>query len=166
MTDLTEHRRVRDRFFSEDIASPLTDEDKAGFTGLRYFPEDPTLMLRVPFHPATGTVEVEHSNGRPRHYHLVGTADVTIGERTFSMTVIDGGDGNPFLPFRDATSGVDTYEGGRYVPVEVHDDGTATVDFNLAQNPWCAYDEEFACPLPPHENALPIPVRAGEKQFT
>ena len=132
MTDLTEYRRARDRFFAEDVASPLSDEDRETFTGLDYFPEDPALVLRVPFHPATGTVEIAHSTGLPRHYHLVGTVDVTLGDQVFPMTVLDGGDDNAFLPFRDASSGVDTYEGGRYVPVEVLDDGTAGVDFNLA----------------------------------
>jgi uncharacterized protein (DUF1684 family) len=165
MTDLTEYRRARDRFFAEDVASPLSDEDRETFTGLDYFPEDPALVLRVPFHPATGTVEIAHSTGLPRHYHLVGTVDVTLGDQVFPMTVLDGGDDNAFLPFRDASSGVDTYEGGRYVPVEVLDDGTAGVDFNLAQNPWCAYDEEFACPLPPPENVLSVSIRAGEKSF-
>jgi len=164
MTDL--HRRALDRFFAEDVASPLSDEDKATFTGLRYFPVDPALVLRVPFHPATGTVEVEHSTGASRRYHLVGTVDVELGDRVFAMTVLDGGDDSPFLPFRDTTSGIETYERGRYVRVEIHDDGTATIDFNLAQNPWCAYDEEFACPLPPSENILPVPIRAGEESTT
>jgi uncharacterized protein len=160
--DLQRHRDERDRFLAEHFASPLSEEDQATFVGLDYFPEDPSLDLRAPFRALSGTRELAHSTGSPRHYHLVGAVDVSIGDQTFTMTVLDGGDGNPFLPFRDTTS--DTYEGGRYVPVTIHD-GTASVNFNLAANPWCAYDEEFACPLPPPENVLPLPVRAGEKRF-
>lgn len=162
---IAEARRARDRFFATDVASPLTDEERTSFTGLRYYPYNPDLVLRVPFHPSFGTAEIEHSYGSPRHYHLVGTVELPLADRVFTVTVLDGGDGTPFVPFRDETSGVDTYEGGRYVPVEIHDDGVATVDFNQAQNPLCAYDEEFACPLPPPENVLPIPIRAGERKF-
>jgi uncharacterized protein (DUF1684 family) len=163
--ELQEHRRERDRFFAESYASPLTEEERASFTGLRYFPEDPTLSMRVPFHPSTGKIDVVHSHGAPRRYHLIGTVDVSLAGRTYALTVLDGGDDTPFLAIRDTTSGAETYEAGRYVPVAIHDDGTATVDFNLAHNPLCAYDEEFACPLPPPENVLPVPIRAGEKRF-
>jgi uncharacterized protein (DUF1684 family) len=40
------------------------------------------------------------------------------------------------------------------------------VDFNLAYNPYCAYSDAFSCPLPPPENWLRVPVRAGEAAYT
>lgn len=72
-------------------------------------------------------------------------------------------EGNLFVPFRDATSGHETYGAGRYLDLEREDDGTYTLDFNVAYNPWCAYAPQFSCPLPPPENWLPFRVEAGEQ---
>jgi len=68
-----------------------------------------------------------------------------------------------FLPFRDATSGVETYGAGRYLDVDPEPAGTVVVDFNMAYNPFCAYDDASSCALPPYENWLPVPIRAGER---
>jgi len=71
-----------------------------------------------------------------------------------------------FLPFRDRTSGSETYGAGRYLEVEPPGaDGWVVVDFNLAYNPYCAYNPEWSCPIPPGENWLAVPIRAGEKTF-
>jgi uncharacterized protein (DUF1684 family) len=151
--------------FLRELRVAFDRQREGWFSGLTYFPVDPAPTLRVPFHPATGTVEIAPSTGLPRRYHPVGTVDATLGDQVFHVAVPDGGDDRPFRPCRDATSGADTYEDGPYLPVKVHDDGTATVDFNLARNPWCAYDKKFGCPLPPPENAIPVPIRAGEKSL-
>ena len=74
-----------------------------------------------------------------------------------------------FVPFRDATSGRETYGAGRYLEVELvhHADGahTATLDFNLAYNPYCAYNPHYSCPIPPGENRLPVAIAAGEQAY-
>jgi uncharacterized protein (DUF1684 family) len=48
--------------------------------------------------------------------------------------------------------------------VHAHGDDVA-IDFNYAYNPNCAYDPAWSCPLPPAENWLKVPIRAGEKSF-
>jgi hypothetical protein len=72
-----------------------------------------------------------------------------------------------FVPFRDKTTGQETYAGGRYMELEpdrqLAEGDRVTIDFNLAYAPFCAYSETFACPLPPEENWLGVPVRAGER---
>ena len=68
-----------------------------------------------------------------------------------------------FVPFLDATSGTETYGAGRYLDLEPDEDGTWTLDFNLAYHPSCVYDPRFSCPLTPPENRLPLPVEAGER---
>ncbi len=69
-----------------------------------------------------------------------------------------------FVPFRDATSGGESYGVGRYLRVDWKEgDAEAIVDFNHATNPWCAYSAHYNCVLPPEENHLKIAVRAGEK---
>jgi uncharacterized protein (DUF1684 family) len=73
-----------------------------------------------------------------------------------------------FVPFRDATSGRETYGAGRYLEVEVRPaNGTyrATLDFNLAYNPYCAYSPDYSCPIPPAENTLPVAITAGERAY-
>ena len=70
-----------------------------------------------------------------------------------------------FIPFRDATSGKDTYGAGRYVEAEALGNGRYLLDFNRAYNPYCAYNDDWRCPLPPAENWLKVAIRAGEKSF-
>ena len=83
-----------------------------------------------------------------------------------SLVLYDTGHPGYFVPYRDATSGDETYGAGRYLDIDPNPDGTVTIDFNLAYNPLCAYSDAFSCPLPPVENWLAVPIRAGERDFT
>ena len=67
------------------------------------------------------------------------------------------------MPFLDPTSGTETYGAGRYLDLDPEDDGTYTLDFNLAYHPSCVYDPKFSCPLTPAENRLPVRILAGER---
>ena len=67
------------------------------------------------------------------------------------------------MPFRDGTSGVETYGGGRYLDLDVTLTGIYGLDFNLAYHPNCYFDDTWICPLPPPENRLETAVRAGER---
>jgi uncharacterized protein len=72
--------------------------------------------------------------------------------------------GRLYVMFRDETSGVSTYGGFRTLDVQAVPDGRWTVlDFNRAENPPCSYSKLLACPLPPIENRIAVPVEAGEK---
>lgn len=73
-----------------------------------------------------------------------------------------------FLPFTDYTNGEETYGGGRYIDLKISDivNDKVIIDFNHSYNPWCAYSDGYNCPIPPVENHLSIPVRAGEKMYT
>ncbi len=71
-----------------------------------------------------------------------------------------------FLPFVDSQAGKGTYGAGRYLDPEQLPNGKFLIDFNLAYNPYCAYNENWNCPIPPTENKLDVPIRAGEKIFT
>jgi len=73
-----------------------------------------------------------------------------------------------FLPFTDATTGVETYESGRYIDLQTGDikNNQVVIDFNKAYNPYCAYvSGVYNCPIPPRENHLPVAILAGEKRF-
>jgi uncharacterized protein (DUF1684 family) len=68
-----------------------------------------------------------------------------------------------FIPFRDLTSGTETYQAGRYIDLERTPTGLYNIDFNRAYNPYCYYNSRFDCPYPPAENRLTIPIRAGQR---
>lgn len=72
-----------------------------------------------------------------------------------------------FIPFTDETNVGETYGGGRYIDLKMGDiqNGMVVLDFNKCYNPYCAYKEGYACPIPPRENSLPIAIPAGEKRF-
>ncbi len=70
-----------------------------------------------------------------------------------------------FLPFADSLAGVETYGAGRYLEPERNADGLLHVDFNIAYNPYCAYNELYSCPITPAENRIKVPIHAGEKVF-
>ncbi len=81
---------------------------------------------------------------------------------------LDGYAGGLFVPFADATSGQETYGGGRYALDTAKgadlgvEDGGVILDLNYAYAPSCAHDARWRCPLAPPANRLPVPVRAGE----
>jgi uncharacterized protein (DUF1684 family) len=164
MTSLARHRRNKDRWLAAAPDSPVAGDDS--FDGLDYYDEDPSLRFHVRPEPADGAdVTIETSDGRERTYTRDLIAQVEIDGREVAITLY----GTPhglFLPFRDATSGSETYGGGRYLDVgEQRSDGTLQIDFNLAYNPFCAYDDRYSCPIPPADNHLDVAVRAGEKAY-
>ncbi|HEY6014370.1 MAG TPA: DUF1684 domain-containing protein, partial [Candidatus Limnocylindrales bacterium] len=110
--------------------------------------------------------QIPTSDGRLRPAHRAGILAFERGEERRMLTAytFDGGDGESlFVPFLDATSGTETYGAGRYLDLEPEEDGTYTLDFNLAYHPSCVYDPRYSCPLTPAENRLPVRIEAGER---
>ena len=68
--------------------------------------------------------------------------------------------------FADATTGEETYGGGRFLYADLLPGGRVVLDFNRAYNPPCAFNPWTTCPLPPESNKLRVPIRAGEKTYT
>jgi uncharacterized protein len=179
-------RIERDRLFKEHPQSALGAEERAVFTSLRYFPYDHALRIAATLapQPAQGTVELPSSGPRPVQYPRAGTISFTIEGAPMSLAVywIDVYGGGLFLPFRDATSGTETYGAGRYLFDTVkgsdflrldsnadatpgYAGGRVLLDFNYAYNPSCSYDPRWVCPLAPRENTLPVAIRAGEQAY-
>ena len=159
-------REERDRFFAEHYASPIPEEYLEHFSGLDYYPPSEQWVLHGAFRPLPEQkIPVPSSSGGSHPYTVRGAIDVEIAGALHTLTVIDDGDGGAFIPFRDATSGDTTYEGGRYVSVKAAEPGPTIIDFNGARNPWCAYDAEFVCPFPPPGNTIAVAVTAGEKDY-
>ena len=163
---LTKYRANKDDFFGESHHSPLPHEARHDFAGLAYYPANPELAFTLPIEPADGSeVTVQTSDGATRVYRREGTVSFEVDGQQVALTLYSTGHDGLFVPFRDATSGKETYGAGRYLDLHANDDGTITIDFNYAYNPFCAYDDAYSCPLPPIENWLPVPISAGELDY-
>ncbi|OYR37946.1 hypothetical protein DJ82_13450 [Halorubrum sp. Ib24] len=168
---LRANRREKDEFFAEHPQSPIPPEHRDGFDGLDYFPpdEDYRVEATVTVHGDPEPVEMETTASNPVRYLRVVTFafEVDGEEHALAGYRQEGEDGEIFVPFRDKTTGQQTYYQGRYMELEpegeLADGDVVVLDFNLAYNPFCAYSETFACPLPPEENWLEIVVPAGER---
>ena len=166
MTELDDFREEKDAFFKSHPQSPLTREQKRAFTGLNYFPENPELRLQVAVEPleTKEAIQMQTSTGDVQTYQKYGRFKFTAEGQEAELTVYASESGF-FLPFADALAGTETYGAGRYLEPEVLEGEKFLVDFNLAYNPYCAYNQNWSCPVPPKENRLKVPIRAGEKVF-
>jgi uncharacterized protein len=169
---LVEFRIDKNEAFMDSTQTALRPEDLPGFEGLNYYFPEKGLRYRLPLVPATGdqTVTLTKRKGNTVPYVRKGQVTFAYAGKNHTLSVFgpaDPKDGDYlWLPFYDATSGEETYGGGRYLDLELAADGTVEVDFNFAYNPLCDYNpEKYNCTLPPAENRLPFAVKAGEKLF-
>lgn len=166
MSDLSAFRARKDEFFRSSPQSPLTEEQRAGFQGLRYYDEEPGLVFVVSPEPFAEQepVEMQTSTGDSAQYIRWARVMFEVEGRAVALTIYrEPGEGHLFLPFQDANRGGETYGAGRYLEVDALPGGRVRLDFNYAYNPYCAYNDNWSCPLPPPENRLDVPIRAGEK---
>lgn len=165
-TELERLRQMKDAFFARGADSPLTPEQRAAFGGLRYFPIDPDLRFELALERAERgePEEIQTSDGQVRLLPRAGVLRFTLEGREVALAAYAQGD-DLFVPFRDATSGAETYGAGRYVEAHPLGDDRYLLDLNTAYNPYCAYNPNWSCPLPPRENWLDLPIRAGELAF-
>lgn len=178
---LARFRRARDQLFRTHPQSPLSAVGQASFRGLRYFDSDPSFRVRTRLEAIDAGDPLDIDTGGEDGfitYRRAGQLRFEVAGQPCRLTVFSlvGYGGGLFLPFRDGTSGNETYGGGRYLfdtvkntdglALELHAGSTdVVIDFNFAYNPSCAYDPRWACPLAPRENWLSIRVAAGEKTY-
>jgi uncharacterized protein (DUF1684 family) len=178
---LERFRRGRDTLFRHHPQSPIEPDELAAFKGLRYFPHDPAYRVDAHVEPGDGSelvIDTGGADGAVR-YRRVGVLAFELSGQPCRLTVLGliQYAGGLFVPFRDATSGHETYGGGRYLfDTAKNTDGLVleittgssdvVIDFNYAYNASCAYSPRWACPLAPPENHLKVPVRAGELIYT
>lgn len=164
--------QTRSLLFRHHPMSPQAEAQREGLGEIEVFEYDPSLRLEV---------ETTRTDSPPEHVDL--GADGVLQRRAIARTVglehrlggeltlywIDGYGGGLFLPFKDATSGAETYGGGRYLLDTIKGadlgqtrEGRLILDFNFAYNPSCALSDAWTCPLAPAENTLPRRVAGGE----
>ena len=177
---LARFRQGRDGLFKSHPQSPIEPDERVSFAGLKYFPGDPAYRVGARFEAGEASellIDTGGEDGAVR-YRRAGHLVFKLRGEPCRLTLLSlvHYAGGLFVPFRDATSGPQTYGGGRYLFDTAKDtDGLVleitpgssdvTIDFNYAYNASCAYSPRWACPLAPPENYLKVPVRAGELTY-
>lgn len=165
---LLQQRARKDLQFKNDPQSPIQGADKVRFKALDYFPVREAYKVKATFlaNPRPDTLNLMTTTGENRVMVASGKLQFQLQGQTHALLVyryLDPSQTDFFVPFKDLTSGVATYGGGRYLDVPSKD--PIVLDFNLAYNPYCVYNATFSCPLPPRENYLPLEIRAGELEY-
>lgn len=168
-------RTIRDRLFTSHPQSPIPEARRAAFPGLPYFDYDPRARVLADVADAPeASYDVATSGDGSYRFTRFAVARFALLGRPYALELywLEGYGGGVFLPFRDATSGAETYGAGRYLFDTVKgadlgtDCGRLILDFNFSYNPSCVYDPKWVCPLAPPPNRLSTPIRAGERVST
>ena len=165
---------TRAALFRTHPQSPIEPEQRHDYEGPTVFPYDPSLRLTVNLSSASEeslTIATGADGELTMHaFSRTRGLEAKLGGE-LTLYWIEGYGGGVFLPFADATSGKETYGGGRYLLDTIKGadmgtlapDGSVTLDFNFSYFPSCSYSSRYVCPLAPSGNRLQRPVRAGER---
>jgi hypothetical protein len=165
-------RSVRDELFRTHPSSPLPEEERASYPGAPCFDYDPALRALAAVEASASTeTQIGSSGEEAIAFRRFARARFELDgeEQALELYWLAAYGGGVFAPFRDATSGTETYGGGRYLLDTVKgadlgtEGGRLVLDFNFAYNPSCSYDPRWVCPLSPPANRLTTAIRAGER---
>ncbi|MDU0370530.1 DUF1684 domain-containing protein [Hymenobacter endophyticus] len=169
---LRKAREAKNTGFRRAEDSPLSSEQRQTFDSLKYFVPNLDYRFEAQLEQLAqrDTVEMPLTDGKADKYLRWGRASFILNKQEYKLTLFlkaDGKDTTLFVPFTDRTNGFATYGGGRYLdaPLPAADDTEVVLDFNEAYNPYCAYADGYACPVPPADNRLTVEIKAGEKAY-
>ncbi|MDO7877248.1 DUF1684 domain-containing protein [Hymenobacter sp. ASUV-10] len=172
MASINKLRREKNTAFRTSPESPIPDAQRARFDSLKYYPAAPEFAFAAAItrNPNPDTVIIQTSTNEAVPYLRWGLATFELADEPQKLTLFrkaNGADSTLFIPFTDLSNGRETYGGGRYLDVArpKADVSEIELDFNQAYNPYCAYNDEYSCPVPPAENRLSVIIPAGEKSF-
>jgi len=168
-TKIENLRQQKDAQFQKSGNSPIPEAKRSSFKGLTYFPADENYRVWAKLEAAkqNDTLTISTTKGEKTHYLRVGTLVFTLFGYPTSLNAYRAAE-HPdalFVPFKDLTTNVSTYGGGRYLDIPYKEGQEIELDFNLAYNPYCVYNEAYSCPIPPKENKLNREILAGEKKW-
>ena len=167
--EVAAHRAEVDAFMRGASESPIPAAQRAAFQPLPYYPIDEQYRVPAALRVARGdeVIEMSTSTGKPRRMRRIGTLAFTLKGQPLTLTAFAEADDTAlrrlFVPFGDLTSGMATYQGGRYLDLDLKGSGVYELDFNRAYHPYCVFNPEYECPVPPRENRLKVPIHAGER---
>jgi len=153
--------------------SPLSAKAKQNFKGIHFFPFNTKYAVDARFvrTPQEKPFQMSTSGGIRKTYIKYAEVFFMLDKKEYKLNVYQSQDliksaeykDYLFIPFTDATSGKETYEGGRYIDLNIPQSDHILINFNKAYHPYCAYTDGYNCPIPPQENTLPIKIEAGVK---
>ena len=173
INNLKQFRAEKDSAFKYDSHSPIPEEERASFKGLNYFEPDVKYYVIAKFIKHTNPDTLKILTTKPDDIRTMlryGEFHFVLDNKEYVLQgYVNASRENSFyifLPFTDLTTGKETYEGGRYLDINFNPgDSIAVLDFNLAYNPYCAYNSRYSCPLVPFENSINVKILAGEKAY-
>ena len=155
--------------FMRSAESPVPPERRRDFPPLDYYSVDERFRVPAALTVARGedVMQMSTSTGAKRTMRRIGVLAFTIGGERQTLTAFAEADDTTlqrlFVPFGDPTNQNETYRGGRYLDLDRTATGLYDLDFNRAYHPFCVFNASYECPVPPRENELTIPIRAGER---
>jgi uncharacterized protein (DUF1684 family) len=151
--------------------TPLSSKAKETFKGIHFYPFNAKWAVDARFvrTPGEKPFQMSTSSGMRKTYIKYAEVFFIIDKKEYKLNVYQSQDllksveykDYLFIPFTDATSGNETYEGGRYIDLAIPAGNHILLNFNKAYHPYCAYTEGYNCPVPPQENTLPVKIEAG-----
>ncbi len=144
----------------KDSASPVLKN----FHGMQYFPVNPALHFEAKFIPESKKIPILNVLGQTDLEESPGIVEFTYQGRPYHLRPVYEGKTLFFL-FKDPTNKTQTYQAGRMLNTPLPANGKVDLDFNHSYNPPCTFTPYATCPLPPKENTLPFPVKAGEMRY-
>jgi uncharacterized protein (DUF1684 family) len=162
-------RAERDQFMRLSSDSPVPEPQRPTFPPLTYFPVNEEYRVPAALNGISSdqVLEMPTSTGQRRKMRRVGTLAFTLKGQPATLTAFVDATENDmrrlFVPFGDLTNGSETYQGGRYLDLDRTATGIYDLDFNRAYHPFCLFNSGYDCPVPPRENRLAMPIRAGER---
>ena len=170
--EINQKRKEHAHELNDSTMGVLNAQEIHEFEGLDYFDFDSTYQIEAVFIKKKGRrFKMPTSTERLPVYRRYGIIQFKINDSLCELEVYQNMALRKkkeykdylFIPFRDGTSRIETYGGGRYLDVRIPKGKMILVDFNLAYNPYCAYSYRYSCPIPPEENTLEVRILAGEK---
>jgi len=170
---IKKERQNKNLSFRGSEGSPLEEADRPTFDSLNYYAPDIIYQVDADYRVFTrpDTIQMPLTTGETEPYLKYAQATFNLdGQQNALMLYlrVNTPDSSLFVPFNDKTNGTETYEGGRFLDIDKPEvnANSITIDFNKAYNPFCVYNYNYSCPIPPRVNRLSIPVQAGEKAYT
>lgn len=175
-TDLKTFRDGREHEMRDPKETPLPEAERAKFSALKYYATDKKFRVtaKLKKEPSEQRINFQTSSGKVRVFLRYGTVSFKLRGKKYELGVYQVEPAAQkeeykdllFIPFKDETSGKETYGAGRYIDIKIPENGRVILDFNLAYNPNCAYgSDKYNCPIPPKENRLAVEIKAGEKSY-
>ena len=175
ISDIIQFQNELNEQFRDPERSPLTESDRKKFDGLEFFMPDTNyrVMADLKRTPEALPFLMPTTTSRKARERVYGIASFMIDGQSFeleiyqSMDLIDDEEYEDylFLPYTDLTNGNGSYEGGRYIDLEIPDGDLILIDFNKSYNPYCHYNKKYSCPIVPKVNHLKTEISAGVKAF-